>query len=314
MSSSKKPAVPAVALLLFNRPELTQRVVDEVVGANPSAVYLIADGPRPDHPDDVALCRDVRRIATEAPWAGVVHTDFAETNLGLKRRVSSGLDAVFDIEERAIILEDDCLPDPSFFPFATELLERYRDDERVGMISGNNFLWGAEVTLDSYFFSSDVRIWGWATWRRVWQDFSADGLNKTRTPSELSSLLQSIASPSRRRSLGRIQRTSLSTSWAQPFLLHGLERAYLNPTPRVNLVTNIGFGAVSTHTAFESFTADVPRQAMSFPLTHPVEVAEPEPLGAIESRANLRRWVTFPLLHPIDFLGRVFRFLWRKLR
>ena len=314
MSASKKTAVPAVALLLFNRPELTQRVVDEVVAANPSSVYLIADGPRPDHPDDVALCRDVRRIATEAPWTGVVNTDFAETNLGLKRRVSSGLDAVFDKEERAIILEDDCLPDSSFFPFATELLERYQNDERVGMISGNNFLWGAEVTPDSYFFSSDVRIWGWATWRRVWRDFSADGLNKTRRPSDISSLLQSIASVPRRRSLGRIQRTSLATSWAQPFLLHCLERGYLNPTPRVNLVTNIGFGAVSTHTAFESFTADVPRQAMSFPLTHPAEVTEPDSLGVIESRANLRRWVTFPLRHPIDFLGRVVRFLWRKLR
>ena len=314
MSASKKTAVPAVALLLFNRPELTQRVVDEVVAANPSSVYLIADGPRPDHPDDVALCRDVRRIATEAPWTGVVNTDFAETNLGLKRRVSSGLDAVFDKEERAIILEDDCLPDSSFFPFATELLERYQNDERVGMISGNNFLWGAEVTPDSYFFSSDVRIWGWATWRRVWTEFSSKGLDRSRSSEDIAQLLGQIPSTHRVGALNRTQRLASTTSWAQPFLFHCLERGYLNPTPRTNLVANIGLGGSSTHTAFESFTADVPRQAMSFPLTHPVEVAEPDSLGDTESRANLRRWVTFPSRHPIDFLGRVVRFLWRKLR
>ncbi len=201
------PSTPAVALLLFNRPELTQRVVDEVVAANPNDVYLIADGPRPDHPDDERLCEEVRHIATQALWTGTVHTDFSAQNLGLKRRVSTGLDWVFDHEEQAIILEDDCLPDPSFFRFAEELLDRYKTDERVGMISGNNFLWGAAISPDSYFFSPDVRIWGWATWRRVWRGFSETGLDKSRSRSEVANLLTAITSPTRNRLLARIQRT-----------------------------------------------------------------------------------------------------------
>ena len=131
MPTTNLPSTPPVALLLFNRPEVTQRVVDEAVAANPKDVYLIADGPRSDHPDDERLCEEVRRIASEAPWTGTVHTDFSAVNLGLKRRVSTGLDWVFDHEEQAIILEDDCLPDASFFHFATELLDRYKDDERV---------------------------------------------------------------------------------------------------------------------------------------------------------------------------------------
>jgi len=308
------PSTPAVALLLFNRPELTQRVVDEVVAANPKDVYLIADGPRPDHPDDERLCEEVRHIATQAPWTGTVHTDFSAQNLGLKRRVSTGLDWVFDHEEQAIILEDDCLPDPSFFRFAEELLDRYKTDERVGMISGNNFLWGAAISPDSYFFSPDVRIWGWATWRRVWRGFSETGLDKSRSRSEVANLLTAITSPTRNRSLARIQRNASKNSWAQPFLLHCLERGYVNPTPRANLVTNIGFGGDSTHTAFESFTAQVPRGSLSLPLTHPGQVAPADGLGPLESRAHWRRWVTFPLRHPLDFAGRVTRFLLGRLR
>ena len=314
MPTSNLPSAPAVALLLFNRPELTQRVVDEVVAANPKDVYLIADGPRGDHPDDERLCEEVRRIATQAPWTGRVHTDFSPQNLGLKRRVSTGLDWVFDHEEQAIILEDDCLPDPSFFRFAAELLDRYKDDERVGIISGNNFLWGTAVSPDSYFFSPDVRIWGWATWRRVWRAFSKTGLDKSRSQSEVANLLSAITSPPRNRSLARIQRNASPNSWAQPFLLHCLERGYVNPTPRANLVTNIGFGGDSTHTAFESLTAQVPRGSLSFPLTHPARVTPAKGLGPLESRAHLRRWVTFPLRHPLDFVGRVTRFLLGRLR
>jgi len=308
------PSTPAVALLLFNRPEITQRVVDEVVAANPKDVYLIADGPRSDHPDDERLCEEVRHIATQAPWTGTVHTDFSAQNLGLKRRVSTGLDWVFDHEEQAIILEDDCLPDPSFFRFAEELLDRYKDDERVGMISGNNFLWGAAVSRDAYFFSPDVRIWGWATWRHVWRGFSPSGLNKKRSAEEISRLLGRIPSRSRVRALERTQRLASKTSWAQPFLFHCLERGYLNASPRVNLVTNIGLGGTSTHTAFESFTAQAPRGSLTFPLTHPERVAPVEGLGPLESRAHWRRWVTFPLRHPLDFVGRVTRFLLGRLR
>ena len=301
-----------VALLLFNRPEVTRKVLERVLAAKPESVYVIADGPRPGHPDDARLCQEVRDMVTRAPWDCPVHTELAETNMGLKARVSSGLDWVFSHEEFAIVLEDDCVADQSFFPFATELLEKYVDDERVGIVSGNNFLRGKQLNDDSYFFAPDVRIWGWATWKRVWQDFSREGLSRQWSESEGDGLLARLSSKARRSQLKRMMaKAHLLNSWALPFVLHAQRRGYLSAVPRENLVTNIGFGADSTHTQFESFTAELPVGTLSFPLRHPEDVVESPEAGRIESTEEKKLWLTFPLRHPVDFLGRVFRYLRR---
>jgi len=313
VATAGKTLTTPVVLLLFNRPSLTQQVVDAVVSQNPASVYLVADGPRDDHPNDAELCDRVRDIALHAPWTGQVQTDFAETNMGLKNRVSSGLDWVFAKEDQAIILEDDCLPDPTFFPFAEELLDRYRNDERVGMISGNNFLWGSQVSDDSYFFTPDTRIWGWATWGRVWREFSRHGLSKKRSPRDISALIEQIPASPRRRALLFTQRMGTQNSWAQPFVFHSLERGLVNVAPRINVVSNIGLGGLSTHTSFESFSADPPRGQLEFPLQHPQSMTPPSQLGAVEARAYWRRLLTFPFVHPVDFVGRLIRYARKKL-
>mgnify|MGYP000258653834 FL=1 len=302
-----------VVLLGFNRPEVTQRVVDRVVEAQPKTVYLVADGPREHHQEDEQLCARVRTIMTAAPWSGEVHTLFADSNLGLKNRVTSGLDWVFENEDRAIILEDDCLPDLSFFAFAMELLERYADDSRVGMISGNNFLRGHRLDENSYFFTSDARIWGWATWKRTWQEFSEQSAQKKWTRDEVMSLAAQLPANYRRTSLANTARNinSLDT-WDVGFLLHCLSRKYLNVTPAKNLVTNIGFGRGATHTKFESFTAEVPSEELTFPLEHPANVTAADGAGWAESRALWRRRLVFPLAHPIDLVGRIIRYLARR--
>ena len=309
MATGEYKTTTPVVLLLFNRPALTRAVVSALLDVSPMSVYLVADGPRPGSSEDVELCRQVREIVQTAPWPGSVKTNFAEENLGLKKRVSSGLDWVFSFEEEAIILEDDCLPDPSFFPFAAELLEKYRGDDRVGIVSGNNFLWGSKVSHDSYFFTPDTRIWGWATWARVWKDFSQNGLTKTRSHDEVASLIARVPASTRRQALRFTQKMGSHNSWAFPFLLHSLECGLVHAAPKTNLVQNVGFGGRSTHTSFESFTADPPVEPLHFPLSHPSGVAVPEKLGAIESRAHRRRQLSFPLLHPVDFLRRVFRYL-----
>lgn len=300
---------------MFNRPRVTRRVLERVLEANPQAVYLIADGPRPDHSDDQRLCEEVRKLAHSMEWKCPVVDVFAESNMGLRRRVSSGLDVVFQNEEQAIIVEDDCLADPSFFRYATELLGRFADEARVGIISGNNFLRGKRVTDHSYFFSPDVRIWGWATWRRVWSDFSETGLNYPWTAEEARSITEALQSPSRQNDLVADAAKSHSlNSWALPFVLHSLRRGYVNATPEVNLVTNIGFGAGSTHTKFESFTAEVPAETIAFPLRHPDDVVATPGVGQLQDRVEKMQWVVFPLRHPLDFLGRVSRYLWGVLR
>jgi hypothetical protein len=299
-----------VAIIMFNRPELTRAVAERVAAANPSLVYLIADGPRPDNPDDRAACEATREAVLSIDWPCPVHTVFADTNMGLRERVSSGLDAVFDEVEQAIIVEDDCLADLSFFPYATELLERYRDEEQVGVISGNNFLRGRRMSEDSYFFSADMRIWGWATWGRVWKDFSREGLRHEWSPEEAKRAVSRLSSSGRRRALlADAERAHKINSWALPFVLHAQRLGYVSVVPEKNLVSNIGFGASSTHTKFESFTAEVPSEAISFPLRHPKSIKENTHAGVIEARMSRWQWVVFPVSHPIEFLSRVFRYL-----
>jgi hypothetical protein len=303
-----------VAVLMFNRPDVTKATLARVLEAQPRAVYLIADGPRPDHPADVELCEQVRSIATSLDWACPVYTLFAEANLGLRKRVSTGLDWVFAREDRAIVVEDDCLADPSFFPFATQLLERYSSSPEVGIISGNNFLRGRRVSDDSYFFSPDARIWGWATWARVWSDFSHTGLGHQWTEVEAEHAVARLDSPARRRALlFDAKRAHLIDSWALPFVLHFQRRGLLSVVPTVNLVTNVGFGEGSTHTKFESFTAEIPASAIEFPLTHPATIQPTPGVGALERRLALLQWLVFPLRHPLDFAGRVWRYLRGRL-
>ena len=300
----------ALVLLVYNRPGVTRRVVERAVAAGPRTVYIVADGPRPGVPNDGHMCDAVRDIATSAAWPGEVHTLFAPENMGLKARVSSGLDWVFDKEDSAIILEDDCLADSSFFPFATELLDRYADDRHVGLVSGNNFLRGRYVDDNSYYFSPDVRIWGWATWARVWKDFSQNGLNHQWSMEEARVAVSRIQSSARRQSLIReAENVHRLNSWALPFVLHAQREDYLSIVPRVNLVTNIGFGADSTHTKFESFTAEVATKAIDFPLVHPERVQAHPTAGALEARLERWEWVSYPLRHPLDVLARVWRYL-----
>ena len=299
-----------VVILAFNRPDVTKKVVERVRESQPKTVYLIADGPREDHPEDRMLCDRVREILISAGWTGEVHTNFAESNMGLRKRVVTGLDWVFGGEDRAIILEDDCLPDPSFFSFADQLLERYVDREQVGMISGNNFLRGQSVSDDSYYFSPDARIWGWATWARVWNDFSNSGLEHHWSSAEARNVVSRIQSSVRRQGLIRqAERAADLDSWALPFVLHAQRRRLLSVVPQVNLVTNIGFGVNSTHTKFESFTAEVPVSGMRFPLRHPPEVVAHPSAGRLEARLERIEWLSYPLRHPLDVIRRVWRYL-----
>lgn len=132
-------SLPPVAYIVFNRPQHTQRTFAILRKLQVPKLYIIADGPRADHPTDLKRCAEVREIVDNVDWPCDLHCDFADSNIGLKKRVSSGLDWVFEHEDRAIVLEDDCLAHAEFFNFCRELLERYADDERVSVITGNNF-------------------------------------------------------------------------------------------------------------------------------------------------------------------------------
>jgi hypothetical protein len=157
-----------VLFLIFNRPDTTQQVFNEIRKAQPSQLFVAADGPRKERSNESILCEKTREIINQVDWDCKVFTRFQDENLGCKHAVSSAIDWFFSNVDEGIILEDDCVPDTSFFPFCQQLLQKYRDDQRVMMISGMNYLYNNIEMDESYFFSRYYPIWGWATWRRAW--------------------------------------------------------------------------------------------------------------------------------------------------
>jgi hypothetical protein len=268
------------------------------------------DGPQTNKPGDADQVARTRELAEQVDWDCKVTRIYSDVNLGLKKRVSSGLTEVFTKVPEAIILEDDCLPDPTFFPYATEILDRYREDPRVGVISGSSRLRGKRVSPYSYDFSADVRIWGWATWARTWNPFiDAGDLDAVWSSDDVEAVVGSLPSGARRGSVRTMMSKAAELdSWAMPFVVHCLRRAYANPVPANNLVTNIGFGSLSTHTKFESYVAEVPASAMTFPMGHPPDVAINRALDEWESRRDLWETFRYPLAHPFDTAGRLLRY------
>lgn len=240
-----------IAYVVFNRPEHTEKTFAVIREQRPSKLFIIADGPRPGHPTDEQRCEEVRAIVKNVDWPCEVYRNYADSNLGLKRRVSSGLDWVFENVDRAIVLEDDCLAHPDFFRFCDVLLDKYKDDSRVSVITGNNFQDDQQRGDASYYFSKYNHCWGWATWRRAWECYSGD---LAFWPSWQASSAWELHVPDKaeRRYWERIFtriRAGAIDSWAYPWTGSVWYRGGLTATPNVNLVSNIGFGADSTHTA-----------------------------------------------------------------
>lgn len=261
-----------VAFIIFNRPDTTERVFAEIANARPPKLLVVADGPRANRSGEAEKCEAARDIIKRVDWDCEVLTNFSETNLGCKNRPASGIDWVFKQVPEAIILEDDCLPHPTFFRFCEELLERYRDDERIGMISGDNFQFGHKRTDASYYFSRYNHTWGWASWRRAWShyDLEASGWPAFRDGGWLDVL---IRSPRERRYWSKIFQAiydgQLVTCWDYQWLLTSWAQGMVAVLPNVNLISNIGFGSGATHTHQVNAYANMEIEPMEFPLRHP---------------------------------------------
>jgi hypothetical protein len=246
-----KTSTPVV-LLIYRRPELLRRVAERVHAANPPLLLVVADGPR--DVSERALCEESRDVIRQFAWSGEVRWNAADSNLGLRRRVSSGIDWAFSQAERAIILEDDCLPEPSFFDYCDALLDRYRNDERVMEIAGSSLTADSVDTEDSYYFSKYYHPWGWATWRRAWILYD---VNIGRWPE----IKRRGGFPFDTWVEKRFWSTVFDRShnaefdtWDYQWLFAMLSNSGLSAVPKTNLVTNIGFGPGGTHyTADHSF-------------------------------------------------------------
>jgi hypothetical protein len=299
-----------IVILGFNRPAMTQQVFDAVAHARPDKLFLVMDGPRDGNVADQESVAATRGVVAKVEWPCEVVEIFAAENLGLKKRIVSGLTAVFAVTNRAIILEDDCVPDGSFFRYCDELLNKYAEDSRVGVISGSSRLRGQLLSPHSYDFSADLRIWGWATWARTWDTFVASGdLEASWDEAQQAEIAESFPHGARRSAMKKMLNTATTLdSWALPFAVHCGRQGYVSAVPAENLVENIGFGHASTHTKFEDYVAQVPASSLPFPLIHP-EIVAPHPhLDALESRLDAREWWAYPLRHPLDTLARFVRY------
>lgn len=260
-----------VAFLIFNRPDTTTQVFKEIAQAQPPKLLVVADGPRPDRPDEAKKCAAARAIIEQVNWPCEVLTNYADTNMGCKRRVSSGLDWVFDTVEEAIILEDDCVPHPTFFRFCEELLVRYRDDERIMHISGHNVQFGRKRTPYSYYYSRYNHCWGWASWRRAWQYYDVTMKHWPEVHKEgwLYDILGSRSAVAYWTRIFQMVYEGKIDSWAYRWTFACWLQSGLSILSNCNLISNIGFGAFATHTTIEdSPLANSQTVPMDFPLHH----------------------------------------------
>jgi hypothetical protein len=279
-----------VAFLIFNRPDTTARVFEEIRRARPPKLLVVADGPRAGRLDDADKCSATRAIIGQVDWDCEVLTNFADTNMGCKHRVASGLDWVFASVPEAIILEDDCLPHPTFFRFCQELLERYRDEDNVMCISGDNFQFGRKDQDASYYFSRYLHIWGWASWRRAWQHYdvemrqwsSLDKLNWLKGLFMSSSPVQYWAT-----AFQSAYSRKLNT-WDYQWLFAMWMRGGLSIAPNVNLISNIGFSAEGTHTTRFGKMAEIDIEPMLFPLLHQDSIHQNAQADLYEERTIFR--------------------------
>jgi len=287
-----------VVFLIFRRPDTTARVFAEIARARPPKLLVVADGPRADRPGEAEKCAAARAIIEQVDWPCEVLTNYAETNMGCGRRVASGLDWAFSLVEEAIILEDDCLPHPTFFRYCEELLERYRDDERVMVVSGDKSQEGQMRHTHSYYFSRYNHLWGWASWRRAWEHYDHEMhlWPIIRDSGWLYDVLQDAQA-------GHYWQTAFQQvydghidSWGYRWTLTCWLQSGLTILPSVNLVTNIGFGPEATHTT--SLANERPTQPMQFPLQHP-------PFVIRDTQADERTHFTRFVHRPPSFRQRV---------
>lgn len=285
-----------ILFLVFNRPDVTQVVFDAIRAARPPKLYIAADGPRPSKTGEIERCQGVQEIVAKVDWPCEVYRLNRQENLGCRDAVSSAIDWFFSCESEGIILEDDCLPHPDFFTYCDDLLEKYRNDDRIGVISGTalvdmekeGILWDKEDFVFCKYFS----IWGWASWRRVWKDYDA-------SISTWNARRNDIAALTRNKKLRKIHNSNFDAVSSGRLNTWDYQLGYmmwasnrLAVTPKFNLIENIGFGADATHTIRSGGVIErlskMSQKRLNFPLSAPNLVCENNAYATYLERLSTR--------------------------
>ncbi|MCG3164359.1 MAG: hypothetical protein POELPBGB_00113 [Bacteroidia bacterium] len=236
-------------------------------------LFIAADGSRDEKKGEAEKCKEVRKVAQLVDWPCEVKTLFRDKNLGCKIAVSSAINWFFENVEEGIILEDDCLPNQSFFKFCEELLERYRENEKIVCINGSNFQFGNKRGNASYYFSIYSNIWGWASWRRVWKNYDVN-MNKLDDFKRSGKINKFMKHNKEReywiKKFDAVKSGEINT-WDYQLFFAFLIMDGVSVSPNSNMISNIGFGDQATHTNEESKISNIPLQKIS-KIKHPQKI------------------------------------------
>lgn len=262
-----------VLFLVFNRLDTTIKVFNKIRDAKPPRLYISSDGAREQKQNENDKVIEIRKFLIDnIDWNCEVKTLFNETNLGCKLAVSNAISWFFKNEEQGIILEDDCVPSSSFFFFCEEMLKKYKNDLRIWHISGNNFLSSQEGIYEDYYFSKYVHVWGWATWANRWNayDVYLNNLPIFINQNQIKNLFfkKNIEIIWKNIFINTFE--NKIDTWDYQWVYTTLSNSGLSIIPRINLVTNIGFGNDATHTFGDNLgISNIDAKEFNFPLTHP---------------------------------------------
>lgn len=259
-----------VLFLIFNRPETTKQVFEEIRKAKPKELFIACDGPRKNKIGEKEKVEEVRDIVSKIDWPCKVKKLYRKKNLGCKYAVSSAIDWFFENVEEGIILEDDCLPSQSFFRFCQEMLDKYKNDEKIMHVSGTNVEGISKIEKD-YFFSKCYNVWGWATWRRAWKKYDVEmkEWKNIRFSKKFLNIIEGYSFPNKIKSWRLYQLTYLKKidTWDYQWDLI-CKLSGLSIIPSKNFITNIGFSSDATHTSENGNRKNLSRFEMGFPLTY----------------------------------------------
>ena len=263
-----------ILFIIFNRPDTTKRVFEAIRNIKPTKLYVAADGPRLGKDGEAKLCEEARQTTEAIDWPCEVYRKYSDNNLGCKIGVSGAITWFFDNIEEGIILEDDCLPDLSFFYFCQELLNKYRNIGKVKMISGDNFQFGKKCGDASYYFSNFPHIWGWATWRRAWKEYDID--MKTyplfKKSNHISQIFKNKKLQKYWMNLFEKLHDDKVDTWDGQLVYSIYDNDGVTILPNVNLISNIGFSENATHTkVLDDILSEIPTGKIET-IIHPKEI------------------------------------------
>jgi hypothetical protein len=264
-----------IVLICFNRPLETEKVFSKIKSIKPKKLFLIMDGPKKNCNDDAINCIQVKNIITKIAWNCKVYKNFSKKNLGLKKRIVTGLNWVFNRTNSAIILEDDCLPSNDFFNYCEKLLIYYKKNNLVKFITGNNFQRSKLNIKADYYFSKYSHIWGWATWKNTWKLYCDNNKiwDKYLDSKDFRKICPNYLERRYWKSMFNEVKNDHLKSWSIYLLFSIWRSGGLTATPNINLVKNLGFNKRATNTKTGKIEYNKKIQNIGKDLKHPKEIS-----------------------------------------